>query len=376
MPSHSNNNIGALGNLTQEAFGDLSRGFDRTNPAFSLGPLDITRGQAINTVLGFTPFGVPAQVMNAYTSYQAEKAAQQALGQNRGFIDTAKGIAGLGNNALDTARSIADTNKDGKVSTREAQNFGMSRGLTAYDVDLNPMSGYQANTVSIQGLTPFGKTDPDAGLGGINTTGQVADVMTQQQVDDMFSGIDTTSGVTGLGGGKGASYSGVSNFSPTEGVDTSDPESTGSTGIGVSNVDSMGNTATTGGVSFSDDAQSSGTGGGDGTYICTALYQMGDMKQYIYEYDQRYGKIVHPAVYRGYELWGKFLAKQIRKKGLIYKITKPLALAWAYQMAYDLSKGKKGKNSKPVKILKTIGEGVCYVLGQIFKRRFKWQKST
>ena len=99
------------------------------------------------------------------------------------------------------------------------------------------------------------------------------------------------------------------------------------------------------------------------------------MKTYIYKYDQIYGKRVDPAVYRGYELWGKFLAKQIRKKGLTYKIVKPLALAWAYQMAYDLSKGKKGRNNKPVKILKTIGEGVCYALGQIFKRRFKWQKS-
>jgi len=360
----TNANIGALGSLSKEAYGSLKSGFDRTNPAFSLGPLDVTRGQVMNTMLGFTPFGVPAQVMNAYTSYNAEKAAQQALGQNIGLTDTAKGIMGLGTTSLDTARGIADTNKDNKVSTREAQNFGMQYGkMTAYNVGLNPMSGYTPNTVSIQGLTPFGKTDPDAGLGGINTTGQVADVMTQQQVDDMFSGIDTTSGVTGLGGGKGASYTGITNFSPTEGVDTSDPESTGSTGVSVSNQ------------SYADDAQSSGTGGGDGTYICTALYEMGDMKTYIYKYDQIYGKRVDPAVYRGYELWGKFLAKQIRKKGLTYKIVKPLALAWAYQMAYDLSKGKKGRNNKPVKILKTIGEGVCYALGQIFKRRFKWQKS-
>ena len=134
MPSHSNNNIGALGNLTQEAFGDLSRGFEKTNPAFSLGPLDVTKGQAINTALGFTPFGAASQLSNAIMSYNAEKAAQQSLGQNIGFTDTAKGIMGLGPTSLDAARGIADTNKDRTVSRREAQNFGMNRGLTAYDV--------------------------------------------------------------------------------------------------------------------------------------------------------------------------------------------------------------------------------------------------
>ena len=187
-------------------------------------------------------------------------------------------------------------------------------------------------------------------------------------------------GSTGdLGGATDVGYKGSTGgflrFGKTEGVGDSGPTGLGDT---KQTGDETSIKDTTKGKdlsnTFADDAGASS--GDDGTYKCTALYDMGDMKQYIYEYDQRYGKLVHPAVYRGYELWGKFLAKQITKKGLIYKITKPLALAWAYQMAYDLSKGKKGKNSKPVKILKTIGEGVCYVLGQIFKRRFKWQKST
>ena len=52
-----------------------------------------------------------------------------------------------------------------------------------------------------------------------------------------------------------------------------------------------------------------------------------------------------------------------------------MALAWARQMAFDLSKGKHGTNNKTIKIIKTIGEGICYALGQIFKRRQIWQKS-
>ena len=112
------------------------------------------------------------------------------------------------------------------------------------------------------------------------------------------------------------------------------------------------------------------------TFICTALYEMGDMKKSIYKYDSMYGKKINSAIYRGYALWGEPLAKQIKKKGLVYKLIKPIALTWANQMAYDLSKGKTGKNSLAMKITKTIGEGCCYILGQIFKRRTLWLKST
>ena len=368
-----NDQFGALGSLTPDQYSNLSLGFDMTNPTgLSLGGIGVNKGSAIGYALGFAP--TPASVMGTIgrgmASYNAEKAAQSALGQNKGFMDTVTGM--INNPSLDTARGLADTNKDKSISDREAKNFGMQYGkMTAYNVGLDPMAGYTPNSVSIQGLAPFGKADPDAGLGGINTTGQVADVMTQQQVDDMFSGIDTTSGVTGLGGGKGASYSGVSNFSPTEGVDTDDPESSGSTGVGVSNVDAMGNTATTGGISFSDDAQSSGTGPGDSTYICTALYEMGDMKKYIYKYDQVYGKIVDPYVYRGYCTWGKYVATKMRDKGIVYKITKPLALAWAKQMAFDLSKGRYGKNNKVVKVVSRIGESICYALGVVANIKLK-----
>ena len=355
---------GALGSLTEDQFGSLSRGFDMSNPIGSLGGLDVNKSGAIGAAFGLagygtSPVGIANTAIDAYGKYGAEKAAQSALGMNKGFMDTITGMA-TGNNAMSTARGLADTNKDKSISAREAQNFGMQYGMmTAYNVGIDPMAGYTPNNVSIQGLTPFGKTDPDAGLGGINTTGQVADVMTQQQVDNMFSGIDTTSGVTGLGGGKGASYSGVTNFSPTEGVDTSDPESTGSTGVSVSNN------------GYADDAQSSGTGGGDGTYICTALYEMGDMKKYIYKYDQVYGKRVDPYVYRGYCTWGKYVATKMRDKGIVYKIAKPLALAWAKQMAFDLSKGRYGKNNKVVKVVSRIGESICYALGVVANIKLK-----
>jgi hypothetical protein len=366
MPSHNNNNIGALGNLTEETFGNLKGGFKTTNPAFNLGPISISKGTAANTALGFTPIGFPVQIFSGIQSYQAEKAAQQALGQNKGFVNTITDM--VTNPALDTARNIADVNKDGIVSDREAQNFGMNRGLTAYQVGRDPTAGYKAGTVNV---SPLGKMDPKGGIIGSYQNRSVnPNIYSQTKVDSLTSGIGKGVGVSGdLGGVGKVGYTGSKGsflgFGRAEGVDPSQSQQTGEQ-TSIKNTQDLSK-------SFADDAATTDS---ETTYICTALYDMGDMKQYIYEYDQRYGKLVHPAVYRGYELWGKFLAKQIRKKGLTYKIVKPIALAWAYQMAYDLSKGKKGKNSKPVKILKTIGEGVCYVLGQIFKRRFKWQKST
>jgi len=362
---------GALGSLTEDQFGSLSRGFDMTNPVASLGGLDVSKSGAIGYGLGLTglsatPIGIANTALDAYGRYSAEKAAQSALGQNRGFVDTVTGM--VTNPAMDTARSMADTNKDGRVSQREAQNFGMQQGkLTSYEVGLNPAFGYTPNTVSVQGLAGFGKSTPTTGTvnameapsKGVDQFGfsTTPNTYTTAQAEAIGQGIGK--GVTGLGGGKGASYSGITGFTQNPGIDASQSSQTGAeTSV----------TDTTGGKdmsnTFSDDAASSDSGGG-GTYICTALYEMGDMKKYIYKYDQIYGKRVDPNVYKGYCVWGKYVATKMRNKGIVYKIVKPLALAWAKQMAYDLSKGRYGKSNKIVKVISKVGEGVCYALGII-----------
>ena len=362
---------GALGSLTEEQFGSLSRGFDMSNPIGSLGGLGVSKSSALGYGLGLTglsatPIGIANTALDAYGRYSAEKAAQSALGQNRGFIDTVTGM--VTNPAMDTARGMADTNKDGRVSQREAQNFGMQQGkLTSYEVGLNPAFGYTPNTVSVQGLAGFGKSTPTTGTvnameapsKGVDQFGfsTTPNTYTTAQAEAIGQGI--SQGVTGLGGGKGASYSGITGFTQNPGIDASQSSQTGAeTSV----------TDTTGGKdmsnTFSDDAASSDSGGG-GTYICTALYEMGDMKKYIYKYDQIYGKRVDPNVYKGYCVWGKYVATKMRSKGIVYKIVKPLALAWAKQMAYDLSKGRYGKSNKIVKVISKVGEGVCYALGII-----------
>jgi len=362
---------GALGSLTEDQFGSLSKGFEMSNPVASLGGLGVSKSNAVGYGLGLlglstTPVGIANTALDAYGRYSAEKAAQSALGQNRGFVDTVTGM--VTNPAMDTARGMADTNKDGRVSQREAQNFGMQQGkLTSYEVGLNPAFGYTPNTVSVQGLAGFGKSTPTTGTvnameapsKGVDQFGfsTTPNTYTTAQAEAIGQGIGK--GVTGLGGGKGASYSGITGFTQNPGIDASQSSQTGAeTSV----------TDTTGGKdmsnTFSDDAASSDSGGG-GTYICTALYEMGDMKKYIYKYDQIYGKRVDPNVYKGYCVWGKYVATKMRSKGIVYKIVKPLALAWAKQMAYDLSKGRYGKSNKIVKVISKVGEGVCYALGII-----------
>jgi hypothetical protein len=106
------------------------------------------------------------------------------------------------------------------------------------------------------------------------------------------------------------------------------------------------------------------TSGGGGTHICTALYELGDLSKRVYNYDKQYQLNVNENTYLGYSFWGKPLARKIKSRGIAYKLVKPIALAWANQMAYELSKGKSGKEANVLtKLFKKVGESICYCIG-------------
>ena len=321
-------NIGALGGIGKSDMETISQGLaneksqigsiNAFGQTYGVSPIDV-----VNFGIGMVapPIGYAMNIGKAIGQNNYNTALNNALG-----LDPT-------NNSMQNARTsrdvnqYADVNKDGKITGKELNQFGLN----------------YANKKNVD-PTGLGVTS-----GAVGSSGNLGGA----------TGVGYTSGFFG---GLGFGDSGEST-----GIDTSTSAATAGK-----------DTATSGptGTSYADDAQSSDTGGGGGTYICTALYEMGDMKKSIYKYDQIYGKKVDPSTYRGYELWGKYVATKLRKKGIVYKIAKPIALTWANQMAYDLSKGKIGKNSTLIKITKTIGEGACYVLGQIFKRRKLWLKST
>jgi len=108
------------------------------------------------------------------------------------------------------------------------------------------------------------------------------------------------------------------------------------------------------------------TSGGGGTHICTALYELGDLSKQVYNYDKQYQLTINENIYLGYSFWGKPLAIKIKNKGIAYRLVKPIALSWANQMAYELSKGKEGKEANLLtKLLKKLGESVCYCIGYL-----------
>ena len=319
------NSYGALGGIGKSDMATISQGLqNQKNEIANVYGYGITPTDVLTTTLGFVTNPVMSTALTLGKSigrYGYNNALNNALG-----LEPTQ-------NAMQNSRTgrdvnqYADVDKDGKITDKELTDFG-KRYTNKINVDTR-------------------------GLGVTN------------------SAVGSTGD---LGGGKGVGYSGSTGgflgFGKSPGVNEAGPTGLGNTeqtGAQTSVTDTtagkdMSNT-------FSDDAgASSGSGG---TYICTALYEMGDMKKSIYKYDQIYGKRVDPNVYRGYCVWGKYVATKLRARGIVYKIAKPLALGWARQMAFDLSKGKHGKNNKVVKVISRIGESVCYALGVIANIKLK-----
>jgi len=318
--------LGALGGIGKEDFQTLSRGLQASNnPITNVFGYEVTPEKALTTAVGYVApaLSAPLAIGGMISDYNINQLANKSLNRPTDFM------SGFNKQSLTDLRSEVDADKDKNITDREVQNFGMNRGLTAYNVGLNPMQGYKRGSVVKQDITNVDPTGLGVNTGAVGSSGD----LNKTYGSNVFSG---------LFGDEGFQKGEEIKVDPTKGKDLS--------------------------RTFADDA---GSVGDEGTYICTALYEMGEMKKYIYKYDQVYGKRVDPNVYRGYCLWGKYVATKLRYKGFTYKIVKPLALAWAKQMAFDLSKGRYGKNNKVVKVVSKIGEGICYVLGLVANIKIK-----
>ena len=340
--------LGALSSLNRDEYDKLSLGVQGQNSGTDIFGYNVTPSNMLTGAVGmFTGLGTPMALGSAIGNYQAEQSADKLLGNASknlpaSFMNAVTIGGGDKNTGVNQVRGFADINGDGRVTNYEMNQFGQKiPGL-----DLAPMySGGNTNKM-VPGYR--GRLMPSDAVANPYSSRDLTQMMntpeskyvSQDYIDDNLKSSKDYAG-------DGINQTNITNYDPTKG--TYDKN-------------------------FADAVtkESQGGGGGGGpTYICTALYEMGDMKKYIYKYDQVYGKRVDPNVYRGYCVWGKYVATKLRHKGIVYKIAKPLALAWAKQMAFDLSKGKHGKNSKVVKVISTIGEGVCYALGVIANIKFK-----
>ena len=340
--------LGALGSLSRDEFDKLSLGVQGQNKGMDVFGYNVTPSNMLTGAVGmFSGLGTPMALGSAIGNYQAEQSADKLLGNASknlpaSFMNAVTIGGGDKNTGVNQVRGFADINGDGRVTNYEMNQFGQKiPGL-----DLAPMySGGNTNKM-VPGYR--GRLMPSDAVANPYSSRDLTQMMntpesqyvSQDYIDDNLKSSKDYAG-------DGINQTNITNYDPTKGT-----------------YDKNFAKAVT--------RESQGGGGGGGpTYICTALYEMGDMKKYIYKYDQVYGKRVDPNVYRGYCVWGKYVATKLRHKGIVYKIAKPLALAWAKQMAFDLSKGRYGKNSKVVKVISKIGEGVCYALGVIANIKFK-----
>lgn len=332
MPDHDKNRI------TPEQFNQLSKTFESTNPLssglFNLDPLsksNVIGGLTSLTAkaLDATPIGALSTAANVAGNIQAENIASQLTGTPKNYMGALTGGLFDQNTALNEARSQADKNRDGIVSDREAQNYGMQKGmLTAYDVGVDA-SPPRANIT-------FGSTSRSA--------------FNRDLRDELKS----------------------SNFDPSRSAEVSDPANFSNKDFGpLGPPPDIGNQP-------QDPSPPPAEGGGDGglTFICTVVFEKGDLPKNIYRYDQSYGSSVDKNIFEGYALWGEPLANLMKRNQLVYKIAKPIALCWANQMAFDLSNGVCGKKSITGKVLKHFGEPLCYALGFVINRRKRWLKSV
>ena len=335
--------FGALKSLNRGDFDRLSLGVQGQNRGTDLfGLYNFTPSNALTTGLGMvTGMGTPMAVGSIIGNYQAEEAANKLLGNPTNFMNNVKQPSNP-NSAVSNVISRADANKDRIVTNFEMNKFGQQiPGL-----DLAPMyiGGNENKMVKGAG----GKTMPSGAKANPYSSRDLTQIMStpesryvsQDYIDD---NLKTTKDYAA----DAINQTNIKNYDPTKGT-----------------YDKNFAKAVT-------KENQGGGGGGSPTYICTALYEMGDMKKYIYKYDQVYGKRVDPNVYRGYCVWGEYVATKMRDKGIVYKIAKPLALGWAKQMAFDLSKGRYGKNNKFVKVVSRIGESICYAIGVVANLKLK-----
>ncbi len=334
--------LGALGNLSRNEFDKLSLGVQGQNNATDIFGYSLTPSTTLTAGLGLVSgLGTPMQVGSMIGNYQAEEAANKLLGNPTNYMNNIK-QPGNPNSAVQTVRGmISDTNKDGVISNYEMNQFGQS--IPGLDLASMYIGGNPNKMVKGAG----GKLMPSDAKANPYRSRSF-----QKQMEEGLYSDDT-----------------VSQNQLNENMKST--QDYAADAIKQTNITNMkGYDPNFAKAVTRENQEASGTSG-DGTYICTALYEMGEMKKYIYKYDQVYGKRVDPNVYRGYCLWGKYVATKLRYKGFIYKIVKPLALAWAKQMAFDLSKGRYGKNNKVVKVVSKVGEGICYALGLVANIKIK-----
>jgi len=113
-----------------------------------------------------------------------------------------------------------------------------------------------------------------------------------------------------------------------------------------------------------------GDGGSDSRVICTELHSQGKLSEELYKMDMYYTKRnLSETTVRGYHYWAIPMVPLIRKNNLVCNISKYLAVKRAEEIAHIIDPVVYPKSTITGKLIKTVGEAICYGIGKFVKQK-------
>ena len=344
--------------ITQNEFGVLKEGLLSQKKGYA--PLsrfgvDFTLTPQ-NVIFGALPLGNLAQIGDIINQQRVNQIARKALGKKpRNTFDAF--TTGDFSATRELQSQLVD--KYGEDYTREdVQNFAIQKFP---ELDLAPLTTRTTNQGEIPDNTAF-TYDYDKGNYKFTqpfSSGRFAEQMT---------------GVTDETGLKGEDFkSAMGSYALSRAIDQNlkTPDQFAEDKITQSNIRQSKNYDENFAKSVRREQQGD-TADAESTFICTTLYRKGLLPRKIYLCDVIYGKNINFYTYKGYEVWGKWFAKKLQNNKTIYNIFYPIFVAWSKQMAFEVSKGKYGKNNVLLRFVKNICEKISYGIGWIYERSQKW----
>lgn len=155
---------------------------------------------------------------------------------------------------------------------------------------------------------------------------------------------------------------------------------TASTAFGASmaNGNSVGHSAVLGGIGFAGGAAASmyngglsGRGNSRGRVICTHFYRRGMFDRETWRADMEFThKNLSAQTARGYHYWAIPYVRLMRRSAIAERVMLPLAKARAIELSYQM--GQRQKGSVAGKLVRLIGEPLCYVIGYFVEQK-EWE---
>ncbi|KIP99508.1 hypothetical protein RU07_18705 [Agrobacterium tumefaciens] len=146
----------------------------------------------------------------------------------------------------------------------------------------------------------------------------------------------------------------------------------------MANGNGIGQSAALGGIGFAGGAAASmynggfsGRGNSSGRVICTHFYRRGMLDREVWLADMEFTyKNLSAQTARGYHHWAIPYVRLMRRSPLAERVMLPLAKARALELAYQM--GQRDSGSYFGKLLRLIGEPICYVIGYFVEQK-EWE---